>query len=187
MGWPQHRCLGHLLDIYIPDEMTAAVQAPLPTSEGGTALDREASSPEIARRGAVAALAKRNESAYRFFMERVPEGPHRKEVLALEAEASSRPAAERIAEWTALLEETTDDQMVGRNVAALVKLGVWPAKADELRDRSLLPAETYEMLRAIYRVRSGEPGVGIARLRELATSSAHAAFELVEILEAEEG
>jgi hypothetical protein len=184
---PSSEVLAALLDIFIPDEMAAAVQAALPSSEGGTALDLEASSPEIARRGAVAALATGNKDAHRFFMERVPEGPYRRELLALEADAVGRPAAERIAEWTALLEDAADDQMAARNVAALVKLGVWPAKADELRDRSLLPADTYEMLRAIYRVRSGEPSIGIARLRELASSSAHAAFELVEVLEAEEG
>jgi hypothetical protein len=50
-----------------------------------------------------------------------------------------------------------------------------------------MPADTYEMLKAVYRARSGDPGLGIARLRELATSSAHAALELVAILEDEEG
>jgi hypothetical protein len=184
---PGIEALAVLLDIYIPDEMAAAVQAALPVSEGGMALDREASSPEIARRGAVAALATGNEAAYRFFMEGVPDGPHRRELLALEAEASGRPAAERIAGWAALLEDAADDQMAGRNIAALVKLGNWPAQADEMRARSLLPADTYEMLKAIYRTRSGDTVIGIARLRELATSSAHAAWELVENLEDVEG
>jgi Domain of unknown function (DUF4365) len=179
---PSVEALAVLLDIYIPHEMAAAVQAALPAAEGGTALDGEASSPEVARRGAAAALAIGNEAAYRFFMERVPDGPHRRELLALEADATGRPAAERVAEWTALLEDAADDQMAARNVAALAKLGIWPAQADELRARSLIPADTYDMLRAIYRARSEDPDIGIARLRELAASSAHAAFELVEIL-----
>lgn len=179
---PSNEALTLLLDIFIPDDMAAAVQAALPGSEGGTALDREASSPDVARRGAAAALAIGNEAAYRFLMERVPDGPRRRELLALEAEATGRPTSERIAVWTALLHDAADDQMAARNIAALVKLGVWPAQADELRDRSLLPADTYEMLKAIYRARSGERAIGIARLRELAASSAHAAFELVEVL-----
>jgi hypothetical protein len=184
---PSIEALTLLLDIFIPDEMEAAVQAALPASEGGTALDREASSPEVARRGAAAALAIGNEAAYLFFMERVPEGPRRRELLALQAVATGRPVSERIAEWTALLHDATDNQMAGRNIAALVKLGVWPAQADELRDRALLPADTYEMLKAIYRARSGEPAIGIAGLRELAASSAHAAFELVEVLADQDG
>jgi hypothetical protein len=183
---PSIEALALLLDIYIPDEMAAAVQAALPVSEGGTALDREASSPEVARRGAAAALATGNAAAYRFFMEQVPDGPHRRELLALEADASGRPTAERIAERTALLQDAADDQMAARNIAALAKLGIWPAQADELRAGSLLPADTYEMLKAIYRAGSGDTDIGIARLRELAVSSAHAAFELVEILENEE-
>ena len=143
---PSVEALALLLDIYIPDEMAAAVRAALPAAEGGTALDREASSPEVARRGAAAALAIGNEAAYRFFMERVPDGPHRRELLALEADATGQPAAERVAEWTALLEDAADDQMAARNIAALAKLGIWPAQADELRARSLIPADTYDML-----------------------------------------
>jgi hypothetical protein len=48
---PSVEALALLLDIYIPDEMAAAVRAALPAAEGGTALDGEASSPEVARRG----------------------------------------------------------------------------------------------------------------------------------------
>ena len=180
---PSAEALAVLLDIYIPDEMEAAVQAALPVSEGGTALDREASSHEIARRGAAAALGAGNMAAHRFFMERVHDGPHRRELLMLEADRDGRPADERIAGWTELLEEAADDQMAGRNIAALVKLGAWPAQADALRARGLLPADTYEMLKAIYRARSGDISIGIARLRELAAGSAHAAFELVDTLE----
>jgi hypothetical protein len=154
---PSTEVLATLLDIYIPDEMTVAVQAALPASEGGSALDHEATSPEIARSGAAAALATGNESAYRFFMERVPDGPYRRELVVLEADTVGRQAEDRIADRVRLLDDAADDQMAARNVAALVKLGVWPDKADDLRSRSLVPAETYEMLRAIYRVRSGDP------------------------------
>jgi hypothetical protein len=53
----------------------------------------------------------------------------------------------------------------------LVKLGVWPARADELDARSLLPADTYEMLKASHRARSRDAVVGIARLH-IATEAA---------------
>jgi hypothetical protein len=184
---PSVEALATLLDIYIPDAMEEAVRAALPGSEGGTALDGEASSPEVARRAAAAALAAGDVRAYGFFMERVPDGPYRREILALEADAVGRPVAERIAERTSLLLEAADDQMAARNVAALVKLGVWPPAADDLHARQLLPADTYEMLRAVYRARSGDAVLGIAKLRELAGRSAHAAFELIGILEDLEG
>lgn len=184
---PSAEALAFLLDIYIGMDMAAAVTAALPLSEGGTAHDGEASSPEVARRGAFAALASQNEAAYRFFMDQLPDGAQRRELLVMEADANGRPVAERVSERIALLEDTTDDTMVARNVAALVKLGVWPDQADQLRDRSLLPADTYEMLKAIYRTRSGDAAVGIAKLRELATGSTHAALELIDVLEEVEG
>ena len=180
---PSADAMALLLDIYLSDDMAAALSAALPGSHGGTARDREAYVPEIARRGALAALATDHESAYRFFMEQLPDGPYRRELEVLESDAHGRPEAERIAARRALLEDSADDQMTARNVAALVKAGVWPEQADQLRAREVLPVETYRMLKAIYDVRSGNVGIGIARLRELAVTSAHAAAELVEILE----
>ena len=184
---PSIEALATLLDIYIPDAMEEAVRAALPGSEGGTALDGETRSPEVARRAAAAALAVGDSRAYGFFMGRVPDGPYRREILALQSDAAGRPVAERIAERTSLLQEAADDQMAARNVAALVKLGVWPPAADDLHARQLLPADTYEMLQAVYRARSGDAVLGIAKLRELAVRSAHAALELIEILDDLEG
>ena len=77
-----------------------------------------------------------NEAAYEFFMERVPDGLHRRQLLAFEADARGQPAAERIAEWTALLEDATDNAMAARTIAALVKLGAWSARADDLPARA---------------------------------------------------
>ena len=54
---------------------------------------------------------------------------------------------ERIAEWTALLEHSLDDPMAARNIAALVKLGVWPAQADEL---SALPGRDGESVQRVH-------------------------------------
>ena len=120
-------------------------------------------------------------------MERVPDGPYRREILALEATppAGLWPSGSPSGPRSCM--EAADDQMAARNVAALVKLGVWPPAADDLHARQLLPADTYEMLRAVYLARSGDAVLGIAKLRELAGRSAHAAFELIAILEDLEG
>jgi hypothetical protein len=91
------------------------------------------------------------------------------------------------AAWTDLLQNAADDSMAARCIAALAKLGHWPAQADELRDRSLLPEDGYEILRAIYRVKAGERDLGVARLRELSAHSALAAGELIQLLAQEAG
>lgn len=69
----------------------------------------------------------------------------------------------------------------------LARLGVWPSQADELRGRSVLPADLYDTLKAVCRARSGEPDVGVAKLRELAERSVLAAGELVQLLEEDAG
>lgn len=184
---PSAEALALLLDVHIASDMAAALRAARPSSEGGTASDTESRHPEIAWRGAHAALALGNESAYQFFMDYIAEGPHRRQLLALEAEAAGRPVEERIAAHQAVLSDPADDALAARSVAALVKLGVWPPQADELRDRSVLPSETYDLLKAQYRARTDDKEIGIARLREMAVTSAHAALELVMLLDDLEG
>jgi hypothetical protein len=184
---PSTEALAFLLDLQIPQDMHAVVRAALPASEGGTARDLEADSPDIARRGALAALATGNLAVYGSFMDKVPDGSYRRELLALESEAVGQPAEEQVATWTGLLEDAADDSMAARCVAALAKLGQWPARAEEMRDRSVFPEDAYEMLRAIYRVKTGEHDLGIAKLRELSARSALAAGELIQLLAQEDG
>src|SRR5260370_31315901 len=155
--------------------MAAAVTAALPSSEAGSALDAEATEPGVARRGAHAALTSGNRPAYEFFMQVLPDGPYRRELQALDDYDPGRPATERIAAWTRLLDEAADDAMAARRIAVLARLGVWPAEADELRGRSVLPADLYDTLKAVCRARSGEPDVRVAKLRELAEKSVLAA------------
>ena len=65
----------------------------------------------------------------------------------------------------------------------------WPLapEADQLRDRHVLPGDTYEILRAICRFRTGERDTGLARFRELSDASALAAIELVRLIEEHHG
>ena len=49
--------------------------------------------------------------------------------------------------------------MAARCIAALAKLGHWPAQAEELHDRSVLPDDAYEILRAICRAKAGDPAL----------------------------
>ncbi len=106
---------------------------------------------------------------------------------ALDEDDQGRPLGEKVAVWMRLLDDPADDAMTARCVAWLARLGTWPPQAEELRSRSVLPAEEYDVLKAVCRARSGEPGVGIARLRELADKSLLAAGELVQLLEEDAG
>jgi hypothetical protein len=185
---PSADALTEMLDILTTaGDMTAVITAALPESEAGAALDAEATEPGVARRGAHAALASRNRPAYEFFMQLLPDGPYRRELQVLDDDDKGRTAEEKIAAWTLLLDHPADDAMIARCVASLARLGVWPPQADELRDRSVLPADEYEALKAVCHARAGEPDVGIARLRELADKSLLAAGELVQLLEEDTG
>jgi len=181
---PSAEALAEVLDILTAaDDLAAAVTAALPASQGGTALDAEATDPDVAWRGAHAALTSRNQPAREFFTQVLPDGPYRRELQALDSEARGRLAAERITAWTRLLAEAADDTMAAKCIAALARLGVWPPQADELRARSVLPADYYDTLQAVYRARSGEPDIAIARLRELADTTMLAALQLIQLLE----
>lgn len=156
---PSAEALALLLDIYVATDPSAAVSAALPTAEGGTAREREAVDPQIAWRGALAALAVGRADAYRLFLHDVSEGPRRRELQELEPDATQRPPAERIERLRALLEEPADESMAARTIAALVHLGIWPPEADDLRARALLPDETYQMLHAGHQARASDRGL----------------------------
>ena len=185
---PSADALAEVLDILTTAaDMTAVVAAALPESEAGTALDTEATTPDIARRGAHAAQAAGNESAYQAFMQLLPDGPYRRELEVQDDQRRGRPRSELIEARTRLLDDPADDAMTARCAAALARLGVWPPRADELRARSVLPVDEYETLKAVFRAESGEPDIGIARLRELSGTSLLAAGELVELLDEHAG
>ena len=181
---PSADALGEVLDILTATgDMSAAITAALPESETGTALEAEAATEGVARRGAHAALASRNRQAYDIFMQLLPDGPYRRELQALDDDDQQRPRAERIKAWERLISAPADDAMAARCAAALARLGTWPPQADELRARSILPEADYQALKAVCRAEAGETGLGIAKLRELSGTSALAAGELILLLE----
>ncbi len=185
---PSAEALMEVLDILIAaGDMTAAMLAALPVSEAGTIPDAEAAHPGVARRGAFAALACGDRAAYEFFLRWVPDGPYRRELEVLDSEDRGLSREERIAAWTEILDDPADDAMTARGIAKLARLGVWPPQADDLRHRSVLPVDEYDAFKAVCRAQSGEPGTGIARLRELADKSLFAASELVQLLEEHAG
>lgn len=185
---PSAAALAILLDIHIAaGQGDEAVKAALPASEGGTARDVEATSEPVASRGAFAALASGNKAPYEFFIQALPDGPRRHELEALQADDTDQSAQERIAIWTAVLNEAADDQMAVRCISRLVNKGVWPPQADELYERSIIPQDMAEMFKAVHQAKSGELDLGIAALRELAEGSPMAAYQLVQLLEDDVG
>jgi len=100
------------------------VTAALPASEGGTARDEEARSADAASRGGFAAWQTSNRAALDFFVQTLPDGPYRQELIALEGEQAGRSAAQRIAAWTAVATDPADDQMAARAISRLAALGV---------------------------------------------------------------
>jgi hypothetical protein len=187
---PSSEALSALIDVHINAGSAAeALKLALPASEGGFARDIETNSPEVARRGAVAALMAGDQQAHSFFMRLLPDGPERRELEAMESDQHEKLSNdERVAIWTALLKEANDDNaLVTRCISRLAQLGVWPGEADGLRARSIIPGNVFETLRAVFRVRSGEPAVGLAALRELAQRTPHAVYQLVTLLEEEVG
>lgn len=185
---PSADALGEVLDILTTaGDMSEVITAALPQSAAGTALEAEATTVGVARRGAHAALASRNRDTYDFFMQLLPDGPYRWELQALDDADHGQARDEMIAAWTRLIGDPADDAMTARCAAALARLGVWPQSADDLRARSLLPEAEYEALKAVCRAEAGEPDIGIARLRELSATSLIAAGELVHLLEQHAG
>ena len=184
---PSAEALAFVLDTHIPGDTAAAVTAALPASEGGTARDAESGSPDVAFRGALAALLTGNAPACQFLMGKLPDGQHRRYLLAAEIEETGQPADQRVQAWTRVLEAPGDDALAVQATAALAKLGHWPQQAEDMHDRGMLPEDAYQMLRAIWEYHAGDPVMGLARLRALADASVLAAAELVGLIEQRDG
>jgi len=181
---PSDQALAAALDILIvTSDWAAMLTASLPARQGGTALPHEAASPAVARRAVVAAAALGNDEATEFFYQALPDPDYRRrlheQVASLDSGAPAGPQAQA---WLQLLDNSRDDEAAVLCIAALARLGVWPARADELLDRSVLPPDAAAILRAIYLARSGRQQDGIARLRGLAGRTVLAATELVDLI-----
>ena len=186
---PSDLAMAAAMDILIAaGDWTAMLEAALPAGRGGQALPREAASPAVARRAAVAAGARGDGAAMEFFLQALPDSSYRRrlqqQVTALDPGAAADAQA---GAWLQLLEDSRDDESAVVCVAALARLGVWPARADDLLARAVLPPDAAATLRAVHLARSGHRIEGLARLRDIATRNVLAAIELVDLTDQDLG
>jgi len=182
---PSDQALAAALGILIiTGDWDAMLQAALPAGRGGQALDREAASPVVAQRAAVAAAARGDSAALEFFLRALPDSGYRRRLQEQVARLGPRePAGGVQAEaWLQLLEDSGDDESAVTCVAALARLGVWPPQAEELLSRAVLPPDTAAALRAVHLARFGHQHEGLAQLREIATRTVLAALDLVDLM-----
>lgn len=180
---PSAEALAWLLRIYLrTGEIDDAVTAALPVSRGGTAREHESRDPEVARLGVRAAHVAGNTEAVEFFLSPLPENAQTRLVRAEIQDITGLSRQERLTTWRALVAEADDDEMTAQCVSRLVYLGDWPAQADLLQQRSIVPPDGIAMFKAIYQARSGNRDGGLAALRQLARTYPAAAHALVEIL-----
>ena len=119
---PSASALAFIVQTHIGfQDLTQAVRVALPESMGGTAQDREVKTTAVARHGAVAALMAPNADAYAFFMEQLPDGPHKHEICAMEEELKGAPPERCVELYSEVLDEA-DDEMASR---CLTRLASW--------------------------------------------------------------
>jgi tetratricopeptide (TPR) repeat protein len=181
---PSVEALSLYLDILVmTDDHADVIPAAKGQSLGGTATPDEAADPEIARRGALASLICGSHAEFEYFVALLPEGAALEELRALRADLDHPDRPTSAEEWRDVLAlAAEDDQLAARCVSRLAHLGHWAPQADELRERSVLPIEVFETLRAVHQVEVGAVDVGLGALASLADRFPLAAFEFVAAL-----
>lgn len=131
---PSDVALAVALDILIlTNDWAGMLDIALPADRGGRALPREAASPMVARRAAVAADAQGDGSALEFFLQALPDNGHRRRLQRqVSSSDPAAPAGVQAEAWLQLLEDSRDDESAVLCLVALARLGIWPARADEL-------------------------------------------------------
>ncbi|GGL51532.1 DUF4365 domain-containing protein [Planomonospora parontospora] len=182
---PSFLALSELLDLEILDGVAQeAVTMALPAAAGGTALDAEAAQPEIARKGATAALMSRDERALAHFRQILADDVGLALLNAQQQDLADLSLPERQELWRGALQATDDDRSRAIIAARLTELGIWPiAELEELRQRSAIPTWMYRMLAAKARAAHGQVEEAIREMRILAEEYAGAALELVRLLD----
>lgn len=121
-------------------------------------------------------------------MQALPDSSYRRRLQQQAAALGpGAPADGQAGVWLQLLEDSRDDESAVLCVAALARLGTWPARADDLLARAVLPPDTAATLRAVHLARSGHQAEGLARLRDIATRTVLAAIDLVELTDEDLG
>ncbi|MER6589666.1 DUF4365 domain-containing protein [Micromonospora chalcea] len=186
---PSQNALAEILDLEIIDgDLSTVVQLALPAAAGGSATDREAAVPEIAYRGAMAALARQRSDALPLFRQVLQGTPYLDHLTAQELDENDASLDERIQAWRHALATADDDRGRATCILRLVDLGVWPIpEADDLLARSIAPQWTYDLAEAVARAANGDLSGALPVLRLLAKDYILAALRLVMLLEQRDG
>jgi Domain of unknown function (DUF4365) len=146
---PSDLALAAALDILIAaGDWTAMLEAAQPADRGGQALPRESASPAVARRAAVGAESRGNGAALEFFLQALPDTSYRRRLQ--QQAAALRPGAPtdgRAGAWRQLLEDSRDDESAVLCVAALARLGTWPARGRPARPGGPAPGHRRDLAR----------------------------------------
>ncbi|PWR11833.1 hypothetical protein DKT69_25730 [Micromonospora sicca] len=186
---PSENALGELLDLEILDgDLITVVELALPAAAGGRATEREANAPEIARRGATAALLCQRHDALTLFRQILEGDPYLAQLDAQKLEIHGGDVDELRRAWQHALDVAVDDRSLASCSLRLADLGVWPIpKAENLLARSIIPEWSYRLAEAVARAATGDPGGAMTVLRALAQDRIDAALRLVMVIEQYEG
>jgi tetratricopeptide (TPR) repeat protein len=182
---PSENALGELLDLEILDgDLATVVDLALPSAAGGAASDREAAAPQIARRGATAALISGRDDALAVFRQALDGDPYLAQLAAQELELRGGELKQRQQAWRYALCTADDDRSRASCILRLAELGVWPiAEADDLLDRSITPEWTYRLAEAVAQAAMGDPDGALPVVRDMAQDRILAAVRLVMLLD----
>ncbi|GAA4462520.1 DUF4365 domain-containing protein [Phytohabitans houttuyneae] len=186
---PSESALGELLDLELLDgDVATVVELALPAAAGGAASDREAAAPEIARRGATAALMSGRADALAVFRQTLEGDPYLAQLDAQRLEVQGGDLAQRQQAWLEALRAADDDRSRASCVMRLADLGVWPiAEAEDLRARSITPEWTYNLAEAVARAATGDPAGALPIVRAMAQHRVAAAVRLIMLIERHHG
>ncbi|MFG2006842.1 DUF4365 domain-containing protein [Spirillospora sp. NPDC048911] len=180
---PSHLALSELLDMEILDGMLRrAVRMALPATAGGTATDREAAEPAIARKGAVAALMSRADSAEAVFRQMLVGNPWLDVLDAQRLELHGGQDTKNV--WLKALRSADDEASRSICASRLAEMGVWPLdEVEDMAARSVMPSWTYRILQAKANAAQGRTDEAVRQLRILAEDNATGAMELIRLLD----
>ncbi|WKU03505.1 DUF4365 domain-containing protein [Micromonospora sp. HUAS LYJ1] len=186
---PSESALGELLDLELLDgDVAMVVELALPPTAGGAASDREAVAPEVARRGATAALISGKADALAVFRQTLQGDPYLAQLDAQSLEVQGGDLAQRRQAWTNALRAADNDRSRASCVMRLADLGVWPiAEADDLRARSITPEWTYHLNEAVALAATGDLARALPVVRAMAQDRVAAAVRLVMLLQSHQG
>ncbi|MFI5898045.1 DUF4365 domain-containing protein [Actinoplanes sp. NPDC051513] len=182
---PSENALAELLDLETLDgDLATVVNLALPAAAGGSATDREAAAPEIARRGAAAAQMSDRGDALAVFKQSLNSDPYLDQLAAQELELRGGDLTQRRQAWLRAMRTADDDRSRAACILRLADLGVWPIpEAEDLRDRSITPEWTYQLAESVAQAAQGDPDGAIPSLRLMAQDRVIAAVRLIMVLQ----